>query len=253
MKLTKDNYFSRESNQEYMSVSQYKSFLDCEARTIAEIRGEWEPVKTVSMLVGSYVDAYFEGSLPKFTAENLDIFTMKGELRSEYRQAERIIERIEQDELFMEILSGKKQVIKTGELCGVPFKIKIDSYHEGKAIVDLKVMKDFAPVYREGKGRLSFIEGWGYDLQGAVYQHIEGNRLPFYIVAATKEREPDIGIWRINQNELDICLELMRDKVQHFALLKEGIGEPARCEKCDYCKRTKKLTEIKDSRELNYE
>ena len=45
------------------------------------------------------------------------------------------------------------------------FKIKIDSYHEGACIVDLKVMRDFEPVWKEGQGKLHFIEAWGYDIQ----------------------------------------------------------------------------------------
>jgi hypothetical protein len=39
MKITNENYFSIEANKEYLSVSQYKSFLSCEARTLANIKG----------------------------------------------------------------------------------------------------------------------------------------------------------------------------------------------------------------------
>ena len=42
----------------------------------------------------------------------------------------------------MEYMSGEKQVIMTGEIEGVPVKIKIDSYHPNKMIVDLKVMSE---------------------------------------------------------------------------------------------------------------
>ena len=48
MQLTNENYFSREASNEYMSVSQYKSFIGsmgikgCEAMAMAEINGEWE-------------------------------------------------------------------------------------------------------------------------------------------------------------------------------------------------------------------
>ena len=46
MQLTNENYFSREASNEYMSVSQYKSFIGsmgikgCEAMAMAEINGE---------------------------------------------------------------------------------------------------------------------------------------------------------------------------------------------------------------------
>ena len=65
-RLTADNYFSTEMSQRYFSVSQYKTFLDCPARAMAEIRGEYKQPMTTALLVGSYVDAYFEGTLEKF-------------------------------------------------------------------------------------------------------------------------------------------------------------------------------------------
>ena len=45
LKLTAENYYSREANQAYFSASQIKAFLECESRTMAELRGEYaEPV-----------------------------------------------------------------------------------------------------------------------------------------------------------------------------------------------------------------
>ena len=242
--ITNDTYFSPGNNMKYMSASQFKSFMGCEAAALAELRGEYTRDKTTALLVGSYVDAYFEGSLERFRAENPELFTKQGGLKSEYRQAERIIERITGDKLFMKYMSGEKQVIKVGEIEGIPFKIKIDSYHPGKAIVDLKIMKDFAPVYKEGQGRLNFIEAWGYDIQGAVYQAIEGNHLPFFVAAATKEKEPDMAVISIAQPYLDTAMEIVKANVQRFADMKKGIGEPIRCEKCDYCKQTKVLDRV---------
>ena len=255
MILTKENYFSKEANSVYMSVSQFKQFKKCEAKGMAMLDEEWETPKTTALLVWSYVDAHFEGSLDLFRAQNPEIFTQKGELKSQFRQAEDIINRIERDKLFMEYMSGEKQVIMTGDIFGVPFKIKIDSYLPDK-IVDLKIMRDFEPIYVEGKGRVSFIEAWGYDIQAAVYQEIvkqnTGKQLPFYIAAATKETDgADIQIIKMEQSELDVCLELMEDDVKRFALIKNGIIEPERCERCDYCKHTKVLTAPISSMDLS--
>ena len=67
MILTAENYYSQEANREYLSVSQYKDFcgslgkIPCEAQALAKLNGEWEMEETTSMLVGSYVDAHFEG------------------------------------------------------------------------------------------------------------------------------------------------------------------------------------------------
>lgn len=242
--LTAENYFSKENEMRYFGASQFKAFCKCEAAALAEIKGEYEREKTVSMLVGSYVDAHFEGTLDLFRAQNPELFTKSGDLRSNFQKAEEIIQRLERDELFMKYMSGQSQVIMTGELFGYPWKIKIDSYHPRKAIVDLKIMKDFAPMWVEGEGKIPFIEAWGYDIQGAVYQAIEGNSLPFIIAGATKEKTPDLALYQIPQSMLDVALNIVGARIDRFADIKAGLIEPIRCEECDYCKHTKVLTEV---------
>ena len=242
--IKEETYFSQENNEQYFSVSQFKDFMKCESAALARISGEIDSDSTTAMLVGSYVDAYFSGTLDSFKADHMDIFTKSGSLKSEFIHAEYIINRVSQDELFMKYISGEQQIIKTGELFGVPWKIKIDSYHPGKAIVDLKVMKDFEPIWVEGQGKIPFVEAWGYDIQGAIYQAIEGNNLPFFIAAITKEKEPDIALLSIPQEQLDLAMEIVRAHINRFIEVKTGQAEPVRCERCDYCKRTKKLSQI---------
>lgn len=249
MILTQENYFSQQNQMDFMGVSQFKSFMKCEAGALAELKGETEREKSVALLVGSFVDAHYGKTLDLFKAQNPEIFTLKGTLKSEYKQAEYIIERLERDELFTKYMSGEKQVIRTGNIEGVHFKIMIDSYHEGKAIVDLKVMRDFEQIWKDGL-KLNFIEAWGYDLQAACYQYIEGNNLPFFIAAATKEKEPDLAIISIPQERLDFCLEIVKQNIRRFADIKKGLIEPTRCNKCDFCKASKKLTEIIDYSQL---
>jgi len=253
--LTSENYFSRENQLKYMGSSQFKAFQSCEAAALAEIRGEYIREKSTALLVGSYVDAHFEGTLDIFRAQNPDIFTRAGTLKSEYQHAEYIIQRIERDEMFMRYMSGTPQKIMVGVIDGVPVKVKIDSYHPGKCIVDLKIMRDFAPVWVDGEGRMPFVEAWGYDIQAAIYQEIErqnsGNRLPFVIAGATKERpEPDIALLSIPQDRINAALELVRSQIKHFDNLKNDLYEPERCERCDWCKSTKVLTNIIDYTEL---
>ena len=170
MDLTNENYFSREANEAYMSVSQFKAFEGCEAAALAEIRGEWAREETAAILVGSYVDAYFEGSLEQFRADHPEIFLKGGGLKSDYRKAEEIIDRIESDPEFMSMLNGRRQVVETAAIDGVPVKIKIDVLHNDK-IVDLKIMRDFQPIWKDGQ-KMPWWAAWGYDLQGAVYQGI---------------------------------------------------------------------------------
>lgn len=255
MNLNKENYFSQEANMAFVSVSQFKAFERCVAEALAELNGEWARDKSPALLVGSYVDAYFEGSLEEFKANNPEIFKRDGGLKSDYVKAEKIIERIESEPAFMEMLAGEKQVIMTGEIEGVPVKIKMDSYFVGEKIVDLKVMRDFEPIWKDGQ-KMPWFAAWGYDLQGAVYQEIvfqnTGKRLPFYLAAATKEPVTDIQGVHIPQEFLDERLAYFKGMVRHYQNIKDGLVEPTRCEKCDYCKSTKTF-EIVDASDIYYE
>lgn len=246
--ISEENYFSPIMNQRYFSVSQFKSFMKCEAATMAEITGEYRREPTDSQLVGSYVDAWMSCDLDGFILDHPEVVKRDGTLKAQFNRADEIINRINRDEVFMDYLDGEHQVIMTAELFGYPWKIKIDSYKPGKVITDLKVMKDFETVYVPGEGRLSWIDAWGYDIQGAVYQNIEqivsgrDEPLPFVLAAVTKEKTPDIELIQIPQYKLDAALKIVEHNIDRFAEVKEGLTVPKRCGKCDYCKATKKIT-----------
>ncbi|MEZ3504921.1 MAG: PD-(D/E)XK nuclease-like domain-containing protein [Lachnospiraceae bacterium] len=254
MELSASNYYSAEANREYMSVSQYKDFagtygkLGCEYCAMEKLEGRWQEKKTTALLVGSYVDSYFEGSLDTFKAENPEIFKKTGDkgLRAEYIKAEDIIRRIESDNFFMMCLSGYKQVIMTGELFGAKWKIKIDSYIADKVIVDLKVMSSITKhEYVRDVGYLDFVRYWGYDIQGAIYQEIvrqnTGKRLPFYIAAASKEEETNIEVIHVTDNFLKDAMSMVEAAMPRILRVKNGEVKPDRCESCDCCRYTKVL------------
>lgn len=245
MKLTNENYHTVDMNQKYFSVSQFKRFATCPAAALAELRGECETESTTSLLVGGFIDAYFEGSLDQFREEHPEIFRKDGALKSDYAQAEAIIKRIERDKLFMEYMRGEKQVVMTGIINGVEVKVKIDVLASDR-IVDLKIMRDFADVYVPDKGKTPWFEAWSYDMQGAVYQEIvrqnTGRKLPFFLAGATKERVPDIELLHISQKLLDYALDSFSADVQVYDAMKKGAIPVERCEKCEYCKSTKILT-----------
>lgn len=258
MTLTAETYFSPAANSEYWSVSQFKAFNRCEASGLAEARGEYEREETDAMLIGSYVDAYFSGEFAAFKKANFDKMMSKrgGGLLQKFSHADVMIEAVERQPLLMEYLEGEKQAIRTAELFGVPWKIKMDVLGENR-IVDLKTVKDFSDVYEPGFGWRSWVEYWGYDIQGAIYQKVEQlasgrpDPLPFYLVAVSKEKTPDVKLLQIPQHILDAAYKLVEAKIDRFDLIKSGDVEPIRCEACEYCRATKRLTrpEIYEIRE----
>lgn len=154
LRLTKKNYYSEEANRAYWSASLIKRMLICPASAM-----EPAPPST-ALLVGSYVDAYFEKTLDKFILEHPEMFRKDGHLKADFVKAEEMIERARSDKVFMEYMRGRKQVIKTGRIAGFPFKIKMDVYKKGARIVDLKTVRNMEPVYRPGEGQITFADAW---------------------------------------------------------------------------------------------
>ena len=269
--LTNETYFQPENQMQYMGSSQFKAFQRCEAAALAELRGEYSHPSSTALLVGSYVDSYYEGTLDVFKAEHPELLKRDGTLKSDYVQADVIIKRLEVDELFCLLMAGRKQVIHTGVIAGVPFKIKIDSYLDGAqcskiverfpetaevfgfcdgAIVDFKCMKDFKDVWSDREyAYLSFVETWGYDTQGAIYQAIEGNMLPFVLAVGTKERATNLAAFSIRDGDLADKLSEVEELAPRYQSIKEGRLPPEACGHCAYCRSQKKLSRILDYRE----
>lgn len=251
--LNNDNYYTDEANKEYMSVHQFLDFVGymgiqgCESRALARLNGEYNEDPSDAMLVGSYVDSYFEGTLPEFQTKHPEIFTQKGTLKAGFKTAEKMIARCERDEFFMKFMSGEKQKIFTAPLFGCEWKCKLDSYIPGVAIVDLKTSANIHKSWNVADtGRVSFVEYWGYTVQLAVYQKIveinTGEKLPCFIAVVTKEDEPEIEVINIDQVTLDHALNYVEMNMESILMVKNGEVEPTECCKCDYCKSKKVLT-----------
>lgn len=252
MILTSENYHSKAMRKKYFGVSQYKDFCGtlgqpgCEAKALAKMNGEWEEELTLPLLIGSYIDAHFEGTLGVYKAQHPQLFKKDGDVKSAFVKANEIIARIEMDSVFMAHMAGKKQVIFTGKLFGVEWKIKIDSFLKNVAIVDLKIMAALRDSFWiKDYGYMSFVPFWGYDLQAAIYQKITeiniGKVLPFYIAAASKEKVPDIEIIGFRQQDMDDILPSVEANVRRIDQIKKGKISPDRCDLCDYCRSTKVL------------
>ncbi len=251
MRINARNYYGPAANKEYMSVSQFKAFSQCEAKALAELKGEYEREESSALFLGSYVDEMLTGtkkSQEKFIEDNHSkLYKKNGEPYADIQKAMDAVERVKKQPLMMKYLAGTKQKIMTGEIGGIPWKIKMDSYKPKEFIADLKYLKDFrSPNLFE-----SAIKYWGYDIQMAVYQEIvyqnTGERLPTYLVIVTKESVPRVAVAHINNWNLTAALEDVKKRLPRVAAVKNGEVLPERCCECDYCADTEMLVEPIDS------
>ena len=259
MEINSSNYFSLEANREYLSVSQYKNFLSCEARTLATIKGEYASEKSKdALLFGSLLHSWNEGeyAFSEFKNNNPELFSTrgktKGELKSQFKKVYELIDRIKNDKLFTKALEGYKEKIFTAEMFGIKWKICIDSYNpESGYFTDLKSMASLHEKFwdKEFSRYVDFIEHYKYDLQMIVYSEIERiatgrdkNLVP-YLAVVTKESPPDTAIYKGFLYYKDTILCDVKNNVSRIIDLKAGLAQPEHCNKCDYC-RSVKETEI---------
>ena len=263
MDLLGKDYYSAASARQYWSISQYKRFRECEARALAELEGEWEDQRdNTALLVGNMVHSYFESpeAHKKFMDENADAMISKagktkGQLKADFLVGQRMIERLEADNQFMDYYVGQKEVAVTGEIEGVEFKGKIDCLNVEKGyFVDIKTTKSdidsMVWVQDEASGRniqVRWFEAWGYILQMAAYKKMlkeqYGKEFTPVIYAVTKESTPDTrAIVFQSQEKLDYELSELSMLIKHLDDVKKGKEEAKPCGHCEYCK-TKALSQ----------
>ena len=193
------------------------------------------------MFLGSYVDEMLTGtreSQMKFIEENMDKLHQKnGKFYADVVRAMEAIERVKKQPLMMHYLDGEHQVIMTGEIEGVPVKIKMDSYKPNEFIADLKYLASL----RSPNLFQNAVDYWKYTTQGAIYREIvrqnTGETLPFYLVIATKEDPPRLAVCEINDFNLNQELDVVKKHISNFQKIKLGELNAERCEEvtCDYC------------------
>lgn len=268
MILTPENYHSPEANLAYMSVSQYKEWLKCEAATLATLRGEYEPEDKEALIVGGYLHAYFESpaAFAAYCEKYRDfILKPKGGKYAAFVKADEMIETLNADPKAMFYLEGLHEVIITPELWGVPWKFKIDVLNQSRNyLLELKTtasIREVVWVEKDGKRQpCNFVEGWGYLLQAALYAEgewlhagrgvreiSEGVTIPDWrdvlCMAVSKETPCDHELIRLfDPDRFRAELAAVEAKLPRIVAVKTGQEPPQRCGICKYCRQSKKIT-----------
>lgn len=255
--LLGDDYYSNESAWRYWSISQYKRFKECEARALAELRGDWVDERdNTALLVGNYVHSYFESEKAHEEFKQQHASEMissrgatKGQFKKEFAIAEQMIEALKNDDNFMAIYQGEKEVAITGFLGGVEFKGKIDCLNvERGYFVDIKTTRGAVDdMVWNGSEKVRWFENYGYILQMSAYRTILEAiyKKPFepILYVVTKETPSDTRAIRIqNLDAMQLELDELAQNITHLDAVKKGLEKPKPCQRCEYC-RTYRLTQ----------
>ena len=254
MNLIESNYFSAEAMLHYMSTSQFKQFEDCEARAMSILRGEVVDERE-AFIEGHYFEAIITGRRAEFEAENAETIISsrgeaKGQPKSNYRAVIESANAFTRQPAFSDIIDRcEQQKILTGIIAGVPFKCKLDFFDaETLSEWDSKCMRNFERIFDEKELHYAawyFVRGYHY--QAAISRELIrqnfGSAGACGIIAATKEAVPDVAWIVFDDSVLDNALEIVAAFAPKYAAIKRNEVEAERCEKCDWCKQTKTLTE----------
>lgn len=265
MNLTTENYHSFEANKVYMSNSQYGKWMECEARAYAQyVTGDYKSETTKAMLKGSFVHAYFEGeeAFKEFQSKHTEIYSRGNPtngLLKDFADALNMIATVNNDPVLMDYLKGEPEKIFTAEFAGVVWKCRIDNIdYDNLRFTDLKTCKSITEkkwksvsdgMNDKWNVQMNFIDYWNYWRQFAVYSEIERiasnreQRLRPYMIAVSSETVPDKALIRFDDmDRLQTELNNIIYNMPRIIEIKEGREIPTRCESCDYCKSTKKIT-----------
>ena len=254
MILTNENYFSKEANQEYMSVSQYKNFMQCEAKALHDIK-IGEENETDAFLEGKLFEAIVTGSGDLFIAKHPELISKTGktvgQLKSNFKAVSISAEKFLSQDFFTDIINKcEKQVILTGEIEGVKVKCALDLFDkETNSIYDIKCMKDFNEQWnKKEKKYVPWYYTYNYVLQLAIYKEIVrqnyGDVEKAGLLAASKESSPDIEALTFSNELLNLELENFKLNVKKYNNIKCGLLKPSYCGECSYCKSIKTIKEF---------
>jgi len=272
MNLTLENYHSKEANLEFMSNSQYSGFLQCPSKEVAKQSGAYQEGPKACFETGGYIDInlltpelypeWFDRHRAALVETGCLSKRDNAKKNAALVQADAMIARAAVDPVFMSYLKGDAQKIYTFEFAGVIWRAALDVFNSDlKRLVDLKSTKsitdlswcDWWTIYDKieentpfGK-KVPFYEAFSYYRQLALYRYAveynEGFVPDCFIAAISKEAEPDIEVLQFDDDDR-FAQELGQISLNmpDIVAWKSGETVAPRCERCEYCRSTKKLT-----------
>jgi len=253
MTLTSDTYHSPQADAAYLSNSQWKRWLKCPMAEAAKQRGEWTEPPSMAMLAGTLVDReLLGGSIEELPAADQErLYTKKGELRADFREAQLLADRFRADPTFAAFRgAAQTHVILTGTIGGLPWRgeldLLLDDGSDPVLIADVKTTASFEDQWThdpltDRNVKVPWYDAWGYWRQAAIYRELwhQANPerpMPECMLFAGQKGEP-FGLQRVlltNETRLDGEMARIAELAERVQGYREGRDVWA-CGKCDYC------------------
>lgn len=227
--------------KEHLSFSAYRGLLECPAKQVARDKGEYVFETTQAMLVGKYAEAKLCGSeLPEGTLKG------NGDPYAWTTNADETTGRMLNDTVIQEFLEGEQQAEFKFDYRGVNWVSIPDIInHERKRVVDIKKTANFDLIWSKEYGtKVPFYTDRDYFLQLALPALHFG--YDAYLMVLTVEKPGNYDIIQLSEKDMRDSLETAICESEHLLKIRKEEIPATRCERCAYCRSTKKITEIKE-------
>lgn len=231
----------------HLSYSAAKYLDKCPAKQLAIDKGEFVIETSKGMLEGKYLEHKL---CPSSTEAPEGIYKGDGSLYAHFAHIDSILNRVKKDTVIKGFLEGDKQVELKFKVNGVNW-ISIPDIvsHKNKRIVDIKKTKSITDqIWSNEYGtRVPFYTEYGYEKQAAIAREgifqQTGEIYECYLIAISNEKPfGDYDIFKFRHEDLLNAMANMALRQKQMVEWRTGEVTAPRCEKCDYCKLTKKAT-----------
>lgn len=245
--LTPQNYHSPEARVRWLSSSDVKQVMRCEA---AWASGEREDEDKEVLVFGHLFEALLTGEEYDNPALYSSRGPTKGLLKAEYQPAEDMAQAVRRSPMLARLIDrSRKQVIMTGEIEGLPFRVMCDLLDTNGSILDIKSARSFAAQYDENHGAYrEWWAIWDYPVQLWIYSEIarqNGLDVPHVGIIAAAKNNCDVQAITFSRETMEAAEADARYAIDRISAIRDG-DLPMKCERCQWCIDHKEITDFEE-------
>lgn len=255
MFLTPENYHSPAARAAYISSSDMKLARRCEAMWRAQDLGWYQrPENTQTFAYGHLFEEAVTGNAEAYIQSHPELTlsrgTGKGQLRAAYADALELAVAVRRSPFLAHIIDrGRKQVILTGSLCGMPARVMMDLVDTDSSIYDFKTARDFRSVWDDDREEYrDWWAVWDYPLQLWFYREIarqNGLTVPRVGIIAGSKADMDVQAIQFGPDTMQAAEADAVYTLRRMAAIRAG-DQPEKCGHCAWCLSQKRITEFEE-------
>lgn len=243
--LTAENYHSPEARARWLSSSDIKKAMRCEASWIGdEPEDEAKPAFVFGHLFEALVCRDYYNNPAVYSSRG----PTKGQLKAEYSAAVDMARAVRRSPFLSGIIDrSKKQVVMTGNICGLPIRMMCDLLDTDGSIWDIKSAKSFLPEYDSDMClRLDWWAYWHYPVQMWIYREIarqNGIAAPHVGLISAAKDNLDVQAIEFGHETMEAAEADAKFTLDSITAILRG-EEPHMCGACKWCTSQKVITEF---------